>query len=212
MQLHEQFRPKTWADVVGQDKALSILDNLRQRSGLSGRAYFISGGSGTGKTTIARLIAAEVSESWATTEIDGSQVNSDLLAEIERARRIRPFGKLAYIINECHLLRGAMVSRLLVLIETLPEWLTIIFTTTTDGAEKLFDTDDASPFLSRCEAIQLARRDLAKPFAERARTIAQSIGLDGKPIEEYIKLAQSCKNNFRAMLQRIEAGAMLDRV
>lgn len=89
MQLHEQYRPKDWSEVVGQDKSLAVLDTLRQRSGLNGRAYFISGASGTGKTTIARLIAAECADSWGVTEIDGSQVNADLLAEIERARSSR---------------------------------------------------------------------------------------------------------------------------
>jgi DNA polymerase III gamma/tau subunit len=36
MQLHEQFRPRRWSDVVGQDKAVAIIDRIRQR-GLSGR-------------------------------------------------------------------------------------------------------------------------------------------------------------------------------
>ena len=61
MQLHESYRPHAWSDVIGQDKALAKIDALRKR-GLSGRSYWISGQSGTGKTTIARLIAAEVAE------------------------------------------------------------------------------------------------------------------------------------------------------
>jgi hypothetical protein len=34
--------------------------------------------------------------------------------------------------------------------------------------------------------------------------------LDGQPESAYVRLAQRCKNNFRAMLQAVEAGAMLD--
>ena len=63
--------------------------------------------------------------------------------------------------------------------------------------------------LSRCIEIQLSRRGLAEPFAERAREIAQREGLDGRPIGDYLRLAKDCRNNMRAMLQRIEAGDLL---
>ena len=61
MQLHEQFRPQSWSDVVGQSKALARIERLRKR-GLGGRAYWIAGQSGTGKTTIAKLLAAELAD------------------------------------------------------------------------------------------------------------------------------------------------------
>lgn len=69
MQLHERYRPKVWADVVGQPKALERLEALRSR-GLGGRAYWISGASGVGKTTVARLLAAEIADEWLTEELE----------------------------------------------------------------------------------------------------------------------------------------------
>jgi replication-associated recombination protein RarA len=211
MSLAEVYRPKQWSDVVGQPKALATIERLRQR-GLSGRAYWLSGQSGTGKTTIAKLIAAEVADAWDTVEIDGGQCDTATLDDLERQCRQRPFGKGAcLIVNESHGLRSPIIRRLLVVLEQLPSWVTVIFTTTCDGQDSLFeDQIDAHPLLSRCDEIALARRDLAKPFAERARQIAQAEQLDGQPIEKYIRLAQEHRNNLRKMLKAIEAGCMAE--
>ncbi len=61
MQLTEQYRPKQWSEVVGQNKVIRRIQQLARR-GLGGRAYWLSGGSGQGKSTIGRLIASEIAD------------------------------------------------------------------------------------------------------------------------------------------------------
>lgn len=211
MQLFEQYRPRTWGDVVGQEKALKKIETLRKR-GFGGRAVWLSGQSGTGKTTIGRLIAAELADDIGIEEIDAQHCTPARLRDIERECRCRVLGAKTgrvYIVNEAHGLTAASIRQLLVMLERIPEHVCWIFTTTTQGQEALFaECDDSSPLLSRCAVIELSRRDLAKPFAERARMIAQTEGLDGRDIGQYIRLVQKHRNNLRGVLSAIEAGEM----
>jgi len=73
--LTETYRPSTWSEVVGQDKAIGKLRAIG-RNGFGGRAIWITGASGTGKTTLARIVAAEVASDWATIEVDAGEGES----------------------------------------------------------------------------------------------------------------------------------------
>ena len=80
MNLADKYRPTTWGDVVGQEKIVSRLRTLAQRGTLAGRAFWISGQSGTGKTTIARLIAQEVADPFMVAEVDAAALSVAELA------------------------------------------------------------------------------------------------------------------------------------
>ena len=81
--LFEQYRPASWADVVGQDKAISRFRAIAKR-GIGGRSFWITGQSGTGKTTIGRLIAAEIADDHWVNEIDATALTVAELRNIDQ--------------------------------------------------------------------------------------------------------------------------------
>jgi DNA polymerase III delta prime subunit len=147
-------------------------------------------------------------------EVDATDLSAAAIRDVERMTQVYGLGSKsgwAILVNEAHGLNRAAVRQLLTTLERLPRHVAWIFTTTNDGQEALFEgVDDAHPLLSRCINLPLSRRGLAEAFAERAQAIAEAEGLDGKPLKTYIELMRQKRNNFRAVLQEIESGAMLD--
>ena len=81
--LAEKYRPARWEDVVGQEKVIRRIQAMMARGPMSGRSYYIEGKSGVGKTTIARLLAAEVADPMNINELDAGALNVTTLRQIE---------------------------------------------------------------------------------------------------------------------------------
>lgn len=207
--LHERQRPRDFADVIGQGKAI---ERIRTAGEPGGQTFWISGASGTGKTTLARIIAAQVADSFYIVEYDSAdqfkQAELDSMIEFMELYSLGRGGR-AWIINEAHGLRSPIVRQLLGVIERLPEHVVLIFTTTRDGQAKLFEDDiDAGPLLSRCIKVPLTNQGLAAAMAPKLRAGAEAAGLNGKAEADYIKLMQRCHNNVREAWAEIQAGTM----
>ena len=212
--LFEQYRPKRIEDVVGQDEAVKTLQFIAKR-GYVGRVFWITGKSGTGKTTLARIIAKTVAQSYAIVEIDAADLSIDRVRQYEDWCRMKPIGceAHAFIINEAHSLRPAILARLNTTFEK-PEVLknsTWCFTTTLDGHKRLFDAEEIEtvPFGSRTIQLSLkSDENVTLSFAIRARNAAQAEGMDGRPLDEYVKLVRKHNHNLREVFQAIDAGVM----
>ena len=59
MALYRKFRPTRFSEVKGQDHIVKTLEN-QMRTGRIGHAYLFCGTRGTGKTTVAKILAKAV--------------------------------------------------------------------------------------------------------------------------------------------------------
>lgn len=180
------------------------------RDGWDRDAIWLQGPSGTGKTSLALIMARKVvKDDFDIIEYNGKDINKGAMEDIEQRIRICPMfgGWKVYIINESHNMSKMAIQSWLTLLEDIPARRLIIFTTTENIQADLFG-NFSSPFASRCKLFTFTNQGLAQSMAKRAQEIAQTENLDGQPLQRYVRLVQDCHNNMREVLQRIDACEM----
>ena len=147
--LYRKYRPKGFKDVLGQDHIVDALEGALKQGNIS-HAYLFSGSRGTGKTSIARILASGVKCSPNDMyEIDAaSNRGIDDIRELREAVSVLPFESpyKVYIIDEVHMLTKEAFNALLKTLEEPPAH--VIFMLATTEIEKLPDT-----IVSRCQTF-----------------------------------------------------------
>src|SRR3989344_2520782 len=104
--LYRKYRPSSFDDVLGQDHIVKVLQSAIEKKNIS-HAYLFAGSRGTGKTSIARIVAAEIgSKGNDIYEIDGaSNRGIDEARAIREAVHTLPFESpyKVYIVDEAHM-------------------------------------------------------------------------------------------------------------
>lgn len=217
--LADEFRPTSLDQVVGQPRAVQAITTTLKR-GWGGRAWYIIGQRGQGKTTIGRIIAEIGADELAIKELDANRMNPAKIAEqVESYASRCLFGKggKAFIVNEAHKLPHHAVVELLTALEPpggLPAHICWVFTAPALMQPTLFVDDDAKDretLVSRCQRIVLEDTPESRlAMARRAKAVAMEAGVDGLPEELYLHALNNCDGNLRALLQRVESGQLAD--
>ena len=227
--LYRKWRPKTFADVTGQDH---ITETLRKQvaEGRTSHAYLFTGTRGTGKTTCAKILAKAVN---CERPVDGNPCcacpsclgieNGSFLDVLEldaasnngvdQVRALRDEAiysparvkKRVYIIDEVHMLSISAFNALLKILEEPPEHLMFILATT--ELHKVPAT-----ILSRCQRFSF-RRIQPKDIEARLQYVArqESIPLTESGAELLSRLADGALRDALSLLdQCAAAGGNLD--
>lgn len=211
--LYRKYRPKCFADVVGQPHVTRTLKNELEAGRLS-HAYLFTGSRGTGKTTCAKILAKAVNclsprngdpcgvceicrgiedgSILDVVEIDAASNNSveDIRSLREEVAYTPAHAKFrVYIIDEVHMLSAGAFNALLKTLEEPPEY--VIFILATTELHKIPAT-----ILSRCQRFDF-RRIAQSDIADRLQAVCES---EGATVER----------NAALMIAGLADGAMRD--
>ncbi|MDE7162424.1 MAG: DNA polymerase III subunit gamma/tau, partial [Anaeroplasmataceae bacterium] len=213
--LYRAYRPQKFCDVVGQQHIIKTLQNAIQLNKVA-HAYLFCGPRGTGKTTLAKIMAkalncvhgpaiepcdeCEICQGIQkgtvadVVEIDAASNNGadDIRALRDSVKYMPAVGKYkVYIIDEVHMLSNAAFNALLKTLEEPPKH--VIFILATTEPYKL-----PSTILSRCQRFDfqsLAIEDILK----RLKIVAEAEGIRMTE-EAFNQIASSAEGGMRDAL------------
>ena len=221
--LYRKWRPQVFADVKGQDHIVKTLQN-QIGSGRIGHAYLFCGTRGTGKTTVAKILARAVNcehpvdgspcgecpscrqiaagTSLNVVEIDAASNNGvENIREIREQVQYPPTeGKYrVYIIDEVHMLSTGAFNALLKTLEEPPSY--VIFILATTEAHKIPIT-----VLSRCQRYDFRRITLDTITARlKELTEAENMPVEDKALRYVAKAGDGSMRDALSLLDQCAA-------
>jgi DNA polymerase III subunit gamma/tau len=217
--LYRRHRPRTFADVVGQEPVVRTLQNAVQQDKVH-HAYLFVGSRGTGKTSMAKILAACLNcehgptvepcgqcesctsiasaNSLDVIEMDAASNNSvDDIRDLREKVGYAPVSgrHKVYILDEAHMLSTQAWNAFLKTLEEPPP--RTIFVLATTEAQKVLPT-----VVDRCHRFDFARPSLEQ-LATVLERVVQAEGIDADPAALTL-IARHATGSFRDALGTLE--------